>query len=146
MTPKSVAHTTIQAKVAIAKYEREVIYPADDSSMAVVQTRLEEHFSGGLVGVGLATHLRVERKDGTGLLTCYERITGLLDERNGSFLLQATGFTDNRHCVHGRWEVIAGSGTGDLLNLRGYAAFAAMPDSHSPTGWSADTAFTYWFE
>jgi hypothetical protein len=143
---KSPNHVTTISKVEVAKYNREVLDDADESGVAVVETRLEEHFTGGLIGTGIATHLRLERKNGTGALTCFERITGTLDDRNGSFLLQASGFTDRSHFVHGRWEVIEGSGTGELSGLRGYAAFAAKPDEHSKSGWSADTALTYWFE
>jgi Protein of unknown function (DUF3224) len=110
-----------------------------------VETRLEEHFTGGLVGTG-GDHLRIERNDGTGMLTCFERVTGSVDGRPGSFMQQASGFTDRHHYVHGRWEGIEDSGTGDLLGLRGYAAFAAMPDKGSKTGWSADTSLTYWFD
>jgi Protein of unknown function (DUF3224) len=143
---KSAAHVTTYSKVEVAKYLREVLDHADGSTMAVVETRLEEHFTGGLIGTGIATHLRIERQDGTGMLTCFERITGSLDGRQGSFLLQAGGFTDHNHYVHGRWEVIENSGTGDLSGLRGYAAFVAMPDKSSKTGWSADTSLTYWFD
>lgn len=142
----SAAQVTTLATVEVTKYLREVLDQADGSSMVVVETRLEEHFTGGLDGVGVATHLRIERADGTGLLTCYERITGTLDGRAGSFLLEASGFTDRQRHVHGRWEVIAHSGTGQLSGLRGYAAFAARPDAASKTGWAAETSLTYWFE
>jgi hypothetical protein len=144
--PNGAAHVTIGAKVEVSKYLREVLDHTDDSPMTVVETRLEEHFTGGLSGIGIATHLRIERSDGTGMLTCFERITGSLDGRQGSFLLQASGFTDRRHVVHGRWEIIEGSGTGELAGIRGYAAFGAMPDKSSKTGWSADTSLTYWFD
>ena len=145
-SPDNGEHVTVSAKVEVSKYLREVLDHTDGSTMTVVETRLEEQFTGGLVGTGVATHLRIERNDGTGMLTCYERITGALDGRRGSFLLQASGFTDRHHHVHGQWEVIENSGTGDLKGLRGYAAFAAIPDKTSKTGWSADTALTYWFD
>jgi hypothetical protein len=143
---KSPDHITTRSEVAVTKYLREVLEPADANGIAVVETRLQEKFTGGLVGTGSATHLRLERSDGTGTLTCLERITGSLDGRSGSFLLEASGFTDHAHFVHGRWEVIAGSGTDDLANLRGFAAFVAKPDKQSKTGWSAETSLTYWFE
>jgi hypothetical protein len=146
MTPKNATHITTSAKVEVTKYIREILDHSEDSTMTLVETRLEESFTGGLDGRGSATHLRVERDDGTGTLTCLERISGSVDGRRGSFLLQATGFADRHHYVHGRWEVIENSGTGELVGLRGYAAFAAMPDKSSSTGWSADTALTYWFD
>jgi hypothetical protein len=142
---KSRNHVTTRSEVAVTKYTREVLDPANASGIAIVETRLEEAFTGGLVGAGQATHLRLERPDGTGMLTCLERITGVLDGRSGSFLLEASGFTDASHFVHGRWEVIEGSGTDELADLRGYAAFVARPDKRSSTGWSAETALTYWF-
>lgn len=145
-SPDDAAHLTTHAQVAVTKYIREVLDHVDDSVISVVETRLEEQFSGGLTGIGLATHLRLEHPDGSGILTCLERITGELDGRSGSFLLKAEGFTDHRHQVHGRWEVIGDSGTGELHGLRGYAAFSAVPDQHSKTGWVAETSLTYWFD
>jgi hypothetical protein len=144
--PKSPNHVTTRSNVEVTKYLREVLDPADTNGTSIVETRLEEKFTGGLVGTGAATHLRLEYADGTGLLTCLERITGTLDGRTGSFLLQASGFTDSSHFVHGQWEVIAKSGTEELAQLRGYAAFVARPDKASKTGWAAETALTYWFE
>ena len=85
MQPKSSAHVTTHANVEVTKYLREVLDQAGDSAMTVAETGLEEHFSGGLVGTGIATHLRIERDDGTGMLLCFERITGSLDGRRGSF-------------------------------------------------------------
>lgn len=144
--PKTPAHTTVEAKVEVAKYAREVLDQADGDGMTVVETRLEEKFTGGLSGIGIATHLRIERPDGTGTLICYERITGALDGRDGSFLLEASGFTDTHHYVHGRWEIIAGSAT-----LRACAATppsprcrtrhrrpAGRPPPPSPTGSTRD--------
>jgi hypothetical protein len=79
-------------------------------------------------------------------LICFERFTGSLDGRSGSFLLQASGFTDASHFVHGQWEIVPASGTQELERLRGYAAFGAWTDEKSKSGWSAETALTYWFE
>ena len=129
----------------MTKYLREVLSPADASGLAVVETRLEEQFTGGLVASGWAAHLRLERANGTGTLMCIERISGKLDGRSGSFVLEATGFTDRSHFVHGRWEVVEGSATDDLSGLRGYAAFVARPDKNAKSGWSAQTSLTYWF-
>jgi hypothetical protein len=47
--------------------------------------------------------------------------------------------------VHGRWEVVEGSATDELSNLRGYATFVAKPDKSTKSGWSAQTTLTYWF-
>lgn len=140
------AATTVTAQVVVSRYDREVLDPDPHAAMRMIETRLEERFSGGLTAVGVATHLRIERQDGSETLICYERITGELGGRRGSFLLQASGYADRRRQVHGRWEIIAGSGTDELADVRGYAAFSAAPDPKSGAGWSATTALTYWFE
>ena len=47
---------------------------------------------------------------------------------------------------NGHWEVVDGSGTGELEGLRGYAEFSAKRDELSPTGWRARTSLTYWLQ
>jgi len=142
---KDANHTTTQSDVAVTKYLRDEVSPADSSGLAIVETRLEEQFTGGLAGTGWATHLRLLRADGTQTLMCIARISGKLDGRAGSFVLEATGFSDASGFVHGRWEVVEGSATDELSKLRGYATFVAKPDKSTKSGWSAQTTLTYWF-
>jgi alkylhydroperoxidase/carboxymuconolactone decarboxylase family protein YurZ len=136
----------VESNVAVEKYDRTVLNKPDASGLAIVETRLVERFTGGIVGEGDATHLRLERSDGTGTLICYERITGSVGGRKGSFLLEAKGAMEPRALVHGHWEIVDGSGTGELEGLRGYAEFSAQRDEKSPTGWRANTSLTYWLE
>lgn len=137
---------TVESNVEVESYEKSVLDKSDASGLAIVETRLVESFAGGIVGTGQATHLRIERSDGTGTLICYERITGLVGGRQGSFLLEARGAMAPGAVVHGHWEVVDGSGTAELEGLKGYAEFAARRDEKSPTGWRARTSFTYWIE
>ena len=118
-------HLTSESDVAILSYEQTVISPSDESGIALVETTLAERFSGGLNGDAIAKHLRVMNEDGTGTLTCVERFAGSLDGRSGAFALTAEGFTDDESVVHGRWEIVPGSGEGELKGLRGFAAFFA---------------------
>jgi hypothetical protein len=145
MTKQPGYHTTITSKVEVLKYDRDELSTSRESDFALVETRLEERFSGGLAGSGHATHLRLEHANGTGRLICFERFEGRVGERSGSFVLQASGYTDAMHFVHGSWEVVEESGTGDLVGLRGFAVFSAHPSESSRTGWEAETTFTYWF-
>ncbi|GIH17989.1 DUF3224 domain-containing protein [Rugosimonospora africana] len=139
-------HVTSESDVAVLKYDQAVISPPDDSGITLVETTLQERFSGGLDGDAIAKHLRVMNEDGTGTFTCVERFSGSLDGRPGSFALVAEGFTDEASVVHGRWEVVPGSGTGELAGLRGFAAFYAKQTADSRTGWAARDVLTYWFE
>jgi alkylhydroperoxidase/carboxymuconolactone decarboxylase family protein YurZ len=135
---------TVESKVEVEKYERSVLSEADASGLAIVETRLMEKFSGGIVGEGRATHLRLERPDGMGTLICYERIAGSIGTLKGSFLLKAEGAMEPGPVVRGRWEIVGSSGTGELEGLNGYAEFSAERDEKSPTGWRASTSLTYW--
>lgn len=137
---------TVDSNVEVEKYERSVLNKPDASGLAIVETRLIEKFAGGIIGKGEATHLRLERSDGTGTLICYERITGSVGRRQGSFLLEAKGAMEPGAIVYGHWEVVDGSGTGELEGLRGYAEFSAKRDELSPTGWRARTSLTYWLQ
>ncbi|MFI5897342.1 DUF3224 domain-containing protein [Actinoplanes sp. NPDC051513] len=139
-------HVISESEVAVLSYQMEVISPADDSGTTLVETTLQERFSGGLNGDAIAKHLRVVRHDGTGTFTCVERFVGALDGRPGSFALTAEGFTDEAGVVHGRWEVVPGSGIGELTGLRGFASFYAKQVPESRTGWAARDVLTYWFE
>jgi hypothetical protein len=139
-------HVTSESDVAVLSYQQDVISAADASGIALIETTLGERFTGGLAGDGVAKHLRVVHPDGTGTFTCVERFDGSLEGRAGSFALTASGFTDDANVVHGRWEVVPGSGTGELSGLRGFAAFYAKQVPESPTGWAARDVLTYWFE
>ena len=139
-------HVISESDVAVLGYDQEVVSPADESGILLVETTLRERFSGGLTGDGIARHLRVTHPDGTGTFTCVERFAGSLDGRRGSFVLTAEGFTDDEGVVHGRWEVVPGSGTAALTGLRGFAAFYARRTPDGPAGWAARDVLTYWFE
>src|SRR3569833_241923 len=124
-------HTTTKSRVEVLKYDRASLSRNPDSDIAIVETRLEERFSGGMSGMGHATPQRLEYPNGTGRLICYERFEGKVGELSGSFVLQGAGYTDPQHVVHGTWEVIEGSGTGELKNLRGSAVFSAHPNENN---------------
>ncbi|WP_433365712.1 DUF3224 domain-containing protein [Actinoplanes sp. CA-142083] len=139
-------HQTSESDVAVLSYDQAVISPPDDSGISLIETTLHERFTGGLDGDGTARHLRVIHRDGTGTFTCVERFAGSLHGRSGSFALTAEGFIDAASIVRGRWEVVPGSGTGDLRGLRGFAAFSAARAPRTSTGWAARDTLTYWFE
>jgi hypothetical protein len=64
------------------------------------------------------------RPDGTAVFTGMQRMTGLLDGREGSFVLQADGeFTGGE--ARSRWHIVPGSGTGGLAGLTGSGASVA---------------------
>jgi hypothetical protein len=101
----------LDATFAITGWEQDD-YDAPPDGPALTRASARKRFSGALEGESVAE-----------LLTCgelayaaNERVTGTLDGRDGTFVLQ-----------HGAWEggqwgfVVPGSGTGALAGLRGDA-------------------------
>ena len=58
------------------------------------------------------------RDDGTATYTGLERIVGRLGDRSGSFVLRADGRFDGGAATT-TWQVVDGSGSGDLSGISG---------------------------
>jgi Protein of unknown function (DUF3224) len=58
------------------------------------------------------------RDNGTAAFTGYQRTTGRLGGREGTFVLRADGTYEGGE-ARSRWEVVDGSATGELQGLRG---------------------------
>jgi Protein of unknown function (DUF3224) len=129
----------------LTRYDRTVLSEADESGISLVSTRLEEQFTGGLVGRGVAGHLRITHPDGSDTFTGIERITGRLGDRSGSFAVTASGHTRDG-VVRGTTQVVPGSATGELAGLAGCGVFIAVPHQGATGGYKATDAFTHWFE
>jgi Protein of unknown function (DUF3224) len=134
---------TSQSEVSVTKYERQILSEADESGVTLLSTRLEETFTGGLIGKGVALHVRTVYADKSDTFTGIERFNGSLEGRSGTFSLTAKGYTTPAGVVHGTWEVVPRSATGELKGLRGHGVFSAINDHTQP---HAIDSLTYWFE
>jgi hypothetical protein len=85
-------------------------------------TRADIQLSGPEDGLASATSqgLMFYRADGTSAYITVMHVTGTLDGRRGSFVLQGDGSYDGT-TARGRSRVVAGSGTGELAGLSGTA-------------------------
>jgi hypothetical protein len=70
------------------------------------------------------------RPDGTAVFTGYQQMTGQLAGRTGGFVLRADGEFVNGE-ARSRWEVVDGTGTGELAGLTGSGSAVA---SATPPG------------
>jgi uncharacterized protein DUF3224 len=61
----------------------------------------------------------------------FERVIGKIGDREGSFVLQVSG-TYAGSSPSASWNVVAGSGTGDLEHLRGEGTFGPRKDRSAP--------------
>jgi Protein of unknown function (DUF3224) len=98
-----------------------------------------EAFHGDIEGEGSARFLQAARADGSASFVGIERVSGRIGGREGTFLLQDAGTLEG-NTVSGEWFVIPGSGTGELVGLRGEGGFTAA------LGEGAEITLDYWFE
>jgi len=102
-------------------------------------TRASVHktFTGDIDGEGQVEYVMMYRNDGTATFVGLERITGRIAGRNGSFVLQRTGVFQHGVAKES-YFVVTGSGTGELLSLRG--------EGTSSIGHAADYPFALNYE
>ncbi len=94
-------------------------------------TRADIVLSGPADGLMSATSegLMFYRADGTSSYVTVMHITGTLDGRQGSFVLQGHGSYDGT-TARGQSHVVAGSGTGELAGLSGTAESVSTHDDY----------------
>lgn len=115
--------------------------PYDEAGdLSISEVRVTEQFSGEFVGTGTARFLMVSHPDRShhfadAHFTGIERFIGRLGPFSGSFILQNAG-TLKDGVLNSDWLVIPGSGTGELIGLRGVGG-CRPPDG---------AFLEYWFE
>jgi hypothetical protein len=88
-------------------------------------------FTGDIAGDSHVEYLMMYRSDGTATFVGHERVVGHLAGKAGSFVLQRTGIFENGVAKES-YVVIAGSGTGELLGLRGEGESAVGHGTEHP--------------
>jgi hypothetical protein len=92
---------------------------------------LDKHFHGELEGTSKGQMLASGTgKDGSGAYVALEWVTGTLNGRHGSFVLQHTG-TMTKNVPTLNVTVVPDSGTGDLAGLAGAMTIVIADDKHS---------------
>ena len=83
-----------------------------------------QRFSGGIVGEGAIDWLMCYLPTKSARYVGLQRITGTIDGRRGSVVLEAVGDHDGTGSAS-TWTVIDGTGTGELQGIRGTGGFEA---------------------
>jgi pimeloyl-ACP methyl ester carboxylesterase len=133
----------LHSKVDVIGYEKYDISRHEDGT-DLVSTVLTERFTGAIEGIGYADHIRLLRPDASGVYTGMERVEGTVNGRRGSFILTVHGRNQFPGKVTGTWTVQAGSGTAELIGIRGRGNFTAVADSDGH--WHAEDEFVCWFD
>ncbi|MEV5434990.1 DUF3224 domain-containing protein [Streptomyces sp. NPDC052682] len=97
-----------------------------DTSPRLAHASVTNTFHGGIEAAATQCEYSIAYvTEKTGSFAGMELITGRVDGRAGSFVLQERGFFDADGTVHCTFEVVAGSGSGELAGLRGSGRFTA---------------------
>ncbi|REK91915.1 DUF3224 domain-containing protein [Streptomyces inhibens] len=108
-----------------ANWEERTISPSE-ASPQLAHASVTNTFVGGITAAETTceyTIVYVSEKTGT--FTGMELLAGSLDGREGSFAVEERGSFDADGSVHCTFEVVPGSGSGDLATLSGTGSFTA---------------------
>lgn len=85
-------------------------------------------FSGGIAAKSTSCEYAITYlTEKTGVCRGYELLTGTLDGRPGGFVIDQHATFGEDGVVHCAFQVVAGSGTGELAGLTGTGAYTAVP-------------------
>ena len=90
----------------------------------LTQAHVKKSFEGDLIGTGNLMYVMTHLDAGSASFLGFEKVVGSLGGRTGSFVLRHTGSYDGEKAT-GEWEVVPGSGTGELSGLSGTGGFSA---------------------
>jgi hypothetical protein len=79
-------------------------------------------FTGELEGESIAEYTAVLPREGEGTFQGFQRISGKLGEREGTFVVGVTG-AYRQGQSRGQWSIVPKSGSGDFLHIRGEGEF-----------------------
>ena len=109
--------------------------PFDESEDGSKLTRahITRSFHGDLTGTGNLMYVMSHLSSGVASFRGYEKVEGSLGGRAGSFVLRHTGSYDGGE-ARAEYEVVPGSGTGELAGLSGTGSYSAgQAEEHDMT-------------
>lgn len=98
---------------------RDSIYEEPSEGPKLTRITIRKRYRGALEGTGVATVLTAQGEDGQAYVAC-ERVEGVLDGREGTFVIQHGGVGDAAS-QRTFGQIVPGSGTGELRGLAGEA-------------------------
>jgi hypothetical protein len=114
------------ARFEVERVDEEPPY-VEDGPVRYVHTQMGKTFTGEIEGESVVEMLSV-RSDGSGAgYVALERVEASVLGRRGSFALLHVG-TMSLGAQWGRWPVVSGSGTGELVGISGEARIDIAPD------------------
>jgi predicted transcriptional regulator len=118
--------TSYEATFTVENWD-EKPYDEIDADRKLTQAAVTMKYAGGIEGTAAVQWLMAYAADGTATVVGIERITGTIDGREGSVVIQHVGgYSDG--AARAELTVVAGSGTGALTGVTGTGTFLADPN------------------
>ncbi|MBC9728899.1 DUF3224 domain-containing protein [Streptomyces sp. TRM68367] len=118
-------NTQTTGHFTFADWKEHPIGPAD-TSPRLAHASVTNTFTGGIEAADTRCEYSIVYvTEKTGTFTGMELIHGRLDGREGTFAVEERGHFDADGTVHCTFEVVPGSGSGELTGLRGSGSFIA---------------------
>jgi hypothetical protein len=108
---------TAKARFAIQNWEEQA-YSEVEGQPKLTRASVTKKLTGDIEGESQSEYLMMYRADGTAVFVGIERVTGSVGGRQGTFVLQRTGVFEDGQAKE-QYDVIEGSGTGELQGLKG---------------------------
>jgi hypothetical protein len=108
---------TANSRFAIKSWDEKPYSEAPDLPK-LTRASVTKTLTGDIEGESQSEYLMMYRADGSATFVGYERVTGRLAGKSGTFVLQRTGVFEGGQAKES-YSVVAGSGTGELQGLRG---------------------------
>jgi Protein of unknown function (DUF3224) len=106
----------------------------------VTHSKVRQTFSGGIEGQAICQQLVAYSSDTYASFVGLHQVTGSVEGRSGSFVLQSSGiYTDNTARV--TWFVVPGSGTGELAGLSGQGSYTAGQEEYPNVPYTLEYQF-----
>lgn len=120
--------TAVSGVFQVASWEENAY--ADRDGSRLTRASVSQRFEGGIAGDGSAEWLMAYHPNGTARFVGFQVVDGEVEGRRGSFVLETAGEFDGKVA---RWQasVVAGSQSGELLELSGRGTFEAPHGSQA---------------
>lgn len=120
---------TVEGSFEVTSWSEEQATGLEETGKVATST-IGQRFDGGIEAETVADMVMTYREDGTAEFVGYHRVQGRVEDRTGSFVLQAIGSYDGTD-ARTNFEVVPGSARGELAGLQGRGTGSA---AHGSTG------------
>ncbi len=102
-------------------WDEKAIHEAE-GELKMARAEVKKSYTGGFEGKGMLEYTMVYLKEGKASYTGLERMVGSIGDKQGSFVVRDIGIYEDAKAV-GRFEILAESGTGDFVGIRGQGEY-----------------------